>query len=231
MTKGPAGPSGPGRGGSLELVSRLEWLGMLGVEMVPRGALPQGEPAKLLAELAGEVRGCRKCPLWETRTQAVPGEGSPTAELAVVGEGPGREEDLQGRPFVGDAGRMLDRMLLNVLGLKRSRAHILNVVKCRPPKNRDPMPGEIASCLPYLERQLEIIRPRLILALGNVAAKTLAGTGEGITRLRGRLFAFQGITLLPTYHPAFLLRSPERKRETLEDLKLAKRILDGELHP
>jgi DNA polymerase len=161
----------------------------------------------------------------------VPGEGSPTAKLAIVGEGPGAQEDRKGRPFVGDAGHMLDRMLGNVLELSREEVHILNVVKCRPPGNRDPKPREIEACLPYLEEQIDALAPRLILALGAVSAKTLTGSKDGIMKTRGKLFAYRGVTVLPTYHPAFLLRSPERKREAHEDLLLAKSILKGEVEP
>ncbi len=213
-----------------ELTRRLRVLRGLGVELVPRSLLGR-DPAALLAEVAAEVKACRRCPLGKTRKNAVPGEGSPTARLAVVGEGPGAQEDRMGRPFVGDAGKMLDRMLENVLGLSREEVHILNVMKCRPPNNRDPKPPEIDACLGYLERQIDALNPTLIIALGAVAAKTLVGTTEGITRLRGNLFTFRGHALLPTYHPAFLLRSPERKKETLQDLLKAKSILEGEIKP
>ena len=161
-----------------------------------------------LADVERTAMGCTKCPLAEGRTTVVFGEGDPHASLMVVGEGPGREEDLQGRPFVGRSGQLLDRLLIEEAGLRREQVYIANVVKCRPPGNRDPLPDEIASCRPYLEQQVALIGPVVILTLGNFATKALLETDEGITRLRGRTFPFgpDGTVLVPTFHPAAALR-------------------------
>jgi DNA polymerase len=161
-----------------------------------------------LAEVEGEARSCLRCPLSKGRTTVVFGEGSPTADLMVVGEGPGREEDLQGRPFVGRSGLLLDRLLLEELGVERSAVYIANVVKCRPPGNRDPLPEEIDACRSWLETQLDLICPRVILTLGNFATRWLLGTAEGIRRLRGRVYPSSrpGVVIVPTYHPAAALR-------------------------
>jgi DNA polymerase len=161
-----------------------------------------------LSDVERTALGCTKCPLAGGRTTVVFGEGDPHAALMVVGEGPGREEDLQGRPFVGRSGQLLDRLLLEEAGLRREQVYIANVVKCRPPGNRDPLPDEIAACRPFLDQQVALIRPLVILTLGNFATKVLLGTTEGITRLRGRTFPFgpEGTVLVPTFHPAAALR-------------------------
>jgi len=186
---------------------------------------PPGSPVTLEA-LRGEAAGCTRCPLSAGRTQVVFGVGNPTADLLFVGEGPGREEDLAGEPFVGRSGRLLDRLLREELGIDRSQCYIANVVKCRPPGNRDPEPLEIASCRPYLDRQVELIDPKVVVTLGNFAARTLLGTTEGIRTLRGRAYPFRGGQLVPTYHPAFALRSGgEIMAEMRADLVRAKRLL------
>lgn len=161
-----------------------------------------------LSDVQRTALGCTKCPLAEGRTTVVFGEGDAHAALMVVGEGPGREEDLQGRPFVGRSGQLLDRLLLEEAGLRREQVYIANVVKCRPPGNRDPLPDEIAACRPFLDEQVALIRPLVLLTLGNFATKVLLGTTEGITRLRGRTFPFgpEGTVLVPTFHPAAALR-------------------------
>jgi DNA polymerase len=161
-----------------------------------------------LADVAQHAGSCVRCPLSAGRTTVVFGEGSPTADLLVLGEGPGREEDLQGRPFVGRSGQLLDRLLIEEVGLDRSAAYIANVVKCRPPGNRDPLPDEIDACRPWLETQLDLIRPTVILTLGNFATRWLLGSSEGIRRLRGRVYpAGRGAAVIvPTYHPAAALR-------------------------
>ena len=161
---------------------------------------------------------CRRCNLCKERRQIVFGVGSPEARLVIVGEAPGYEEDLQGEPFVGPAGQMLDRMLENVLGLQRSQVYICNVVKCRPPKNRNPLPDEVAACQPFLERQIQAIAPHALLVLGNVAHKTLFQTEQGITKARGIWKDWKGIPALPTFHPAYLLRNPADKRLVFDDL-------------
>jgi len=172
----------------------------------------------LLAAIDAEVRACRACPLCEGRTRTVSGAGDPRADLLFVGEGPGEEEDRRGEPFVGAAGQLLDRMIA-AMGLSRDRVYIGNIVKCRPPGNRNPEPGEVSACLPFLRRQIEAIRPRIICALGNVAAKTLLRTDEGITRIRGTFGEHEGIPVLPTFHPSYLLRNPENKGLAWSDLR------------
>lgn len=181
-----------------------------------------------LAALRAEALTCTRCRLAEGRTQVVFGVGDPTADLMFVGEGPGREEDLAGEPFVGRSGKLLDRLIAEELGIDRSRCYIANVVKCRPPQNRDPRPEEIEACRPFLDRQLELIAPRVVVTLGNFATRLLLGTDEGIRRLRGRAYPFAGGHLVPTYHPAAALRSGgEVMAEMRADLVRAKRLLSG----
>jgi uracil-DNA glycosylase len=164
-------------------------------------------PGTDLAELARDAAGCTKCPLSAHRTQVVFGVGDPHADLMFVGEAPGRDEDLQGEPFVGRSGKLLDRLVLEELGVDRSRFYIANVVKCRPPDNRDPKPDEIAACRPYLEAQLASIAPTVVITLGNFATKLLLETDLGITKVRGQAYPMDGWQLVPTYHPAAALRS------------------------
>ena len=162
-----------------------------------------------LVEVEALALGCTRCPLAAGRTHVVFGEGDPAAGLMVVGEGPGREEDLQARPFVGRSGQLLDKLLLEEAGLHRHQVYIANVVKCRPPNNRDPLPDEIASCRPYLDQQVALIHPAVVLTLGNFASRTLLGTTEGITKLRGRTYPYpgaEGVVIVPTFHPAAALR-------------------------
>ncbi len=165
-----------------------------------------------------ELGECTRCRLHEGRNHLVFGAGDPHAALVFVGEGPGREEDLQGKPFVGRAGELLTR-IIEAIDLTREEVYIANIVKCRPPNNRDPRPDEIQTCLPFLLKQLEAIRPKLICCLGTFAAQTLLGTEERISALRGRFHAYKGTKLMPTYHPAFLLRNPQFKRAVWEDMK------------
>lgn len=164
-------------------------------------------PGTDLADLSREAAGCLRCPLSAHRTQVVFGVGDPAADLMFVGEAPGRDEDLQGEPFVGRSGKLLDRLVLEEIGVDRSRVYIANVVKCRPPDNRDPKPDEIAACRPYLEAQLELIDPTVVVTLGNFATKLLLGTDLGITKVRGRAYPMGSRQLVPTYHPAAALRS------------------------
>lgn len=170
--------------------------------------------------------GCPRCRLSETRTHVVFGEGDPSAELLVVGEAPGAEEDRSGRPFVGRAGKLLD-LLLASAGFARESVYICNVLKCRPPGNRNPQPEEIAACSPYLVRQMELVAPRAVLALGSFAAQTLLGTTESIGRLRGDVHRLHDVPLVPTYHPAALLRNPSWIRPVWEDLQRLRSVLDG----
>ncbi|MGO8873653.1 MAG: uracil-DNA glycosylase [Acidimicrobiales bacterium] len=183
-------------------------------------------PATELARLAGEAAGCTRCPLSAGRTQVVFGVGDPDADLMFVGEAPGRDEDLQGEPFVGRSGRLLDRLLLEELGVGRDRCYIANVVKCRPPDNRDPRPEEIAACRPYLTAQLELIRPSVVVTLGNFATRLLLQTDQGITKVRGRSYPMGEWQLVPTYHPAAALRSGGTVvAEMRADLVRAKQLL------
>ena len=167
-------------------------------------------PVPTLSDLAAEAAGCVRCALAAGRTTVVFGEGDPGAALMVVGEGPGRDEDLQGRPFVGRSGKLLDRLLAEEAGLRRDEVYIANVVKCRPPGNRDPLPAEIAACRPYLDGQVSLIAPRVVLTLGNFATRALLGTTEGVTRLRGRTYPWAAggaaTVIVPTFHPAAALR-------------------------
>ncbi len=171
-----------------------------------------------LAALAEAVAGCRRCRLCEGRQRTVFGSGDPRAELMFIGEGPGAEEDRQGLPFVGRAGELLTR-IVEAIGMTRDQVYIANIVKCRPPGNRDPQPDEVAACRSYLERQITLIRPRLIVALGRIAAQTLLGNDLPIGRMRGQWFQFMGVPLMVTYHPAALLRNPALKRPTWEDMQ------------
>jgi DNA polymerase len=159
-----------------------------------------------LEELAAQAAGCTRCPLHETRTQVVFGVGDPSSGLMFVGEAPGREEDLKGEPFVGRSGQLLDRLVLEEVGLTRDRFYIANVVKSRPPGNRDPLPTEIEACRPWLEAQLDLIDPKVVVTLGNFSSKLLLQTKEGITKLRGRSYPFRNGVLIPTFHPAAVLR-------------------------
>ncbi|MGI6420632.1 MAG: uracil-DNA glycosylase [Syntrophomonadaceae bacterium] len=173
---------------------------------------------KDLGELAGVARECRRCRLRESCSQVVFGEGPPDARLMLIGEGPGQDEDIQGRPFVGKAGQLLDK-ILEAAGIQRSQVYIGNVVKCRPPGNRLPNPDEVKECRKYLERQIKLIRPSIIVCLGSMASQTVIDPNAKITRIRGRWLIRQGIKIMPTYHPAALLRNPSYKRPVWEDFK------------
>jgi len=171
-----------------------------------------------LAKLESEFKNCRLCALSETRTQVVFGTGNPDARLMFVGEAPGFDEDLQGQPFVGAAGQLLTK-IIEAMKLRREDVYIANCLKCRPPQNRNPLPSEIDTCKPILMRQIEIIQPRIICTLGKFAAQTLLQTDEPISRLRGRFFDWNGIKVLPTFHPAYLLRNPADKKLVWEDVQ------------
>lgn len=200
----------------------------------PRGCPVAWANVRGLADVRETALSCTLCPLAAGRTTVVFGEGDPRAGLMVVGEGPGRDEDLQGRPFVGRSGQLLDRLLLEEAGLRREQVYIANVVKCRPPGNRDPLPEEIAACRPFLDQQITLIGPRVILTLGNFATKTLLDTREGITRLRGRTWPFgaEGTVIVPTFHPAAALRgSGEVVAQMRADFVRARVVLDGAIAP
>jgi len=188
----------------------------------------RADRAHLFAEFAREVQSCTKCPLARGRKQVVFGTGNASATLMFVGEGPGREEDLQGLPFVGPAGKILDRMIAKV-GFTRDEVYIANVVKCRPPGNRNPAPEEVHNCLPYLEKQIKIIRPRYIICLGRVAVAALLNLEGSLARLRGKVYSYAGTKVFVTYHPAALLRTKKLFWDTFEDLKLFRRVYDAEV--
>src|SRR5688572_16653337 len=212
---------------------RQEVLDALGiVTLVPRVPAAASRPARAVPpgpgweELAATVRDCRLCGLCETRTQTVFGVGNRSARLMVIGEAPGAEEDRQGEPFVGRAGMLLNAML-RAAGFERGEVMIVNLLKCRPPHNRDPSDEEVGRCLPYLKRQIELVAPAAILCVGRISAQRLLGTDQPIGRLRGRVHDLDGVPVVATYHPAYLLRSPGEKRKSWEDLKLALKVLAG----
>ncbi|MCD4688365.1 MAG: uracil-DNA glycosylase [Desulfuromonadaceae bacterium] len=210
----------------------LEDLQQLGVVEVPMGPDPNPRsPCSLegqnsandsrvetLLEIRDDLGDCQRCALSKGREQIVFGAGSATARLVLVGESPGRKEDQQGVPFVGEAGALLERILF-AMGLKREDIYICNIQKCRPPKNRDPRPEEVAACVPFLKRQLAALQPQLIVTLGSFASQTLLETSQPILELRGHWQSYADIPVMPTYHPAFLLRNPATKREVWEDMK------------
>jgi DNA polymerase len=180
-----------------------------------------------LTKIAADLENCKRCKLCKDRQNIVFGEGNPKAELMFVGEGPGEQEDIQGRPFIGRAGQLLDKMI-EAMGMKRSDVFIANVVKCRPPENRNPEPDEIASCSPFLFRQIDTIQPKVVVALGKFAAQTLLQTEERISDIRGKPVPYRGSQLIPTFHPAYLLRNPSSKKEAWDDLKTAMKVLKGD---
>jgi len=219
----------------------LEELKETGVDELPRAAVPRGEmpvptpeAAKPTAEPAAKPQAattgetlddirrdlgdCVRCQLGNQRTNLVFGVGNPRARLVFIGEAPGREEDLKGEPFVGEAGQLLTK-IIQAMGFARNDVYICNVLKCRPPGNRNPHHDEIVQCAPFMLRQVKAIGPEVVVALGTFAAQTLLATKEPISALRGRFHDYHGIPLMPTFHPAFLVRNPERKREVWEDMK------------
>ncbi len=190
-----------------------------------RRASLSGEEA--LRAVRAEIGDCTRCKLHgQGRTQIVFGVGNPSADLMFVGEAPGADEDIQGIPFVGRAGQLLTK-IIEAIDLKRDDVYIANVIKCRPPGNRNPDPDEVETCEPFLFQQIDRIKPKVIVALGTFAAKALLKTQDPISRLRGRVYDYRGAKLVPTFHPAFLLRSPERKRDVWEDMKKVRALLAG----
>lgn len=171
-----------------------------------------------LEQAQKDTTGCRLCGLHETRANIVFGEGTTNAKLVFIGEGPGYDEDKTGRPFVGKAGQLLTK-IIQAMNLTREDVYICNIIKCRPPDNRNPLPVEIQTCLPFLRRQIKLIQPDFICALGTFAAQTLLATDKPISRLRGTFHDYKGIRVMPTYHPSYLLRNPEKKRDVWEDIK------------
>ncbi len=220
-------PDSKGAGTAGELPAEAPFHAHGGLDPSPVTARLEGEPLppseriEQLDILAAEIASCQTCRLCQGRTNVVPGEGNPMAELAFVGEGPGRDEDEQGRPFVGRAGELLTK-IVEAMKFKREEVWIGNVVKCRPPGNRPPEADEMEACLPYLRRQLSIVRPRIIVALGKTALTGLLPEHERtpMGRMRGQWLQWHGVPLMPTFHPAYLLRSPTQKRLVWEDMKL-----------
>jgi len=216
---------------------RYEYLSAMGIDIwVPRdvGSVPpvattviDGCKSPDLESLAVAVAACTRCDLYQARTQTVFGVGDPHADWLIIGEAPGAEEDRRGEPFVGRAGSLLNAML-RAIGLSREQVYIANILKCRPPGNRDPRPEEVALCSSYLAAQVNMIAPRIILALGRIAAQNLLGLSTPIGKMRGQRYTYgeSAIPVVVTYHPAYLLRSPQEKRKTWEDLLLAKRTYE-----
>lgn len=206
-----------------DLARYLEDQGWRRSPALPPCGVPEA-PDGSLAALARTAQGCTLCRLHEKRQTVVFGEGDPRAALMFIGEGPGAEEDRTGRPFVGQAGRLLDEMIF-AMGFERREVYIANVVKCRPPGNRDPREDEVAACSAFLDRQIELIAPRVIVALGKPAARRLTGSNKPMGALRGRWASYRGTPLMPIFHPAYLLRTPKAKSEAWKDLKLVMRRL------
>ena len=188
---------------------------------------PAASPADALAAVRADIGDCTRCKLHQMgRRQIVFGVGNPQAALMFVGEAPGADEDVQGIPFVGRAGQLLTR-IIEAIGLTREDVYIANVIKCRPPQNRNPEQDEVDTCEPFLFRQVDVIGPKVIVALGTFAARTLLRTLDPISRLRGRVYEYRGAKLVPTFHPAYLLRNPGAKREVWEDMKLVRKLLES----
>jgi uracil-DNA glycosylase len=201
-----------------DLAERIRWDAELGASGYAATAARRIDPATALAQLRTEIGDCTRCGLHAGRTNIVFGDGDPNAALAFVGEGPGHDEDLSGLPFVGAAGQLLTR-IIGAIGLERKDVYICNIVKCRPPKNREPLPDETATCGPFALRQLEIVEPKVVVALGRPAAQFLLGTSAPITALRGSFRERGDMLVMPTFHPAYLLRNESAKRPVWEDMK------------
>jgi DNA polymerase len=211
-----------------DVKSYLEYLKEIGIdglpvseqtkEQSPANQTPPFSTGQTLEEIRTELGDCKRCKLHRTRKTVVFGEGNPNAKLMFIGEGPGFDEDVQGRPFVGRAGQLLTKIIESIK-LRRADVYIANIIKCRPPQNRNPQPDEIQSCNSFLLKQIDAIRPKIICALGAFAAQTLLQTELKISALRGKFHDLKGIKVMPTYHPAYLLRNPESKKEVWEDMK------------
>ena len=217
-----------------ELADQIQFFKDIGVDSLDVNASPSGRgrgeaageglraPANLLAAIRADIGDCQRCKLAPTRTNIVFGSGNPNAELVFVGEAPGHDEDQQGLPFVGPAGQLLTRIIasIDINGeIKREDVYICNLLKCRPPGNRNPEPDEVATCNPFLKRQLAAIRPKIVCCLGTFAAHTVLQTAVPISRLRGKFFDMDGMRVIATFHPSYLLRSPDKKREVWDDMK------------
>lgn len=216
-----------------ELAEQLKFFAGMGVTHLrieapvtkPQEDQETGEDRLTLDNVRQELGECTRCPLHSRRKNIVFGTGSPEADLMFVGEAPGADEDEEGLPFVGRAGQLLTKIIA-AIGLTREQVYIANILKCRPPENRDPQPPEVASCEPFLFRQIEVIQPMIIVALGKYAAQTLLRSETAISKLRGQFFEYRGSRLMPTFHPSYLLRNPSAKREVWEDMKLVRSTLE-----
>ncbi len=219
----------PPSGGAPEALAGPSTGALLEVTRVAEVATSPGDSPRLLRMLKEEIGpACDRCKLHTLgRRQVVFGVGNPNADLMFVGEAPGADEDLQGEPFVGRAGQLLTK-IIEAIGLTREQVYIANVIKCRPPGNRNPEPDEVERCEPFLFRQLDVIKPKVVVALGKFAAQSLLKTTDPITRLRGRVYHYRGASLIATFHPAYLLRNPASKREVWEDMKKVRAILQGD---
>jgi len=219
-SSGASAPSGASAVADPSAIDPPPMVAAPAVSMVPNQSPPVAIDVERRLEVLAEItRACTRCGLCKQRKQAVFARGTGRSGVCFVGEGPGADEDAQGLPFVGKAGQLLDRMI-EAMGFDRDEVYVCNVVKCRPPDNRKPEPDEMAACLPYLTEQLELIAPRVVIALGATAVQGLLGTSEGITRMRGKWKSYRGqIDVMPTFHPAYLLRNPAAKREVWEDLQ------------
>ena len=208
------------------LRQHLSYQVLMGLEWLPSELIPISQALpETLDDIRDKLGECTRCRLHSSRTHIVFGEGNPSARIVLVGEGPGRDEDRLGRPFVGAAGKLLDRIIA-AMGWGREEVYICNVIKCRPPRNRDPQPEEVESCGPFLRHQLRAIRPQVILALGSFAAQFLLSSQKPISKLRNRVHQFEGIPVVPTYHPAYLLRNPLQKRQAWKDVQLLMSLLE-----
>ena len=220
-----------------DLIETLQYHQQMGVEFMPKGTkdhgprtmdLPAGRQGqkhgRTLEKIRTEIGDCKRCRLCKGRTNIVFGVGNPKAKLMFVGEAPGRDEDKQGEPFVGRAGQLLNR-IIEAMGLKRSDVYIGNINKCRPPENRAPQPDEVSTCIPFLHQQIAFIKPKVIVCLGSIAFQNLLKTEDKISTSRGQWFEFEGIKVMPTYHPAFLLRNPDAKKPVWEDMKKVMEVL------
>ena len=223
-TGAPVGGDVPGQPGWMRDAPPVPGPGLT-IELPEPSLLADESAGESLADVAALIADCTRCPLAEGRTNTVPGEGSSEARLMLVGEGPGAREDATGRPFVGAAGELLNG-ILRAIDIPRESVFIANIVKCRPPKNRKPLPDEVAACLPYLQRQVALIRPSVIVALGGTAAESLLGVKKSLGQLRGQVHSYGGIPLVVTYHPAALLRNPNWKKPTWDDVRIARQLLD-----
>ncbi len=208
-----------------EIVEYLKFLKEIGIDELPRIDIkhikqPEQDIAieKEFERMSKQVAVCKACPLYSSRKNTVFGEGNLHTDLMFIGEAPGGDEDKQGRPFVGKAGQLLTR-IINAMGLEREDVYIANVIKCRPPFNRDPEPEEISACWHFIERQIDLIKPLVICTLGRISTKTILMTTEGISKLRGRFGEYKGIKVMPTFHPSYLLRNPGAKKQVWEDMK------------